>query len=111
SPPESTFSSPRIVPHGCANARPGEPFPPGLFFLGVSAELFADADEEAAALTPLRRADSDPASATDLVAVVEQVEHVGADRQSLEHSRSVEVLSNPRVEHPVAGKGAAVGND
>src|SRR5213076_3195343 len=70
----------------------------------------AEAGSESA-LTPLRRADSDPASATDLVAVVEQVEHVGADRQSLEHSRSVEVLSNPRVEHPVAGKGAAVGND
>ena len=78
------------------------------WMLGPSAELLADPDEQAAPLAPLRGADANAAAASDLVHLVEQVQHVGADRHALERSGAVEILRNPGVEYPVAGQRCSV---
>src|SRR4051812_49140189 len=74
-------------------------------------ELLRDPREDAAALTPLRGADADALAAADLIDLVEQVQHVGADRHALQYAGAAEVLREAGIEHEVGRQLAAVGDD
>src|SRR3954471_10103911 len=69
------------------------------------------AHEEASALAPLRCADADALSASELILLVEEVQDVGADADSCERARPAKVLRYSRVEDKVARELASIGND
>src|SRR5436309_5765835 len=89
--------------------RPGRSAPCRAVF--VSLELLADSGEEAAALAPLGSADADAGPASDLIFLIEQVQHVGSDGDALEYTRSIEVLCQSGVEYPITRQFAAVRHD
>src|SRR5690348_17111318 len=75
------------------------------------AELLGDSDEEAAALSPLRRADAHSRAAAQLILLVKQVEHVSADGHPLQDAGPIEILRDACVEDPVTRQFTAVRND
>src|SRR5438132_10317006 len=78
---------------------------------GDELELFGNSEEEAAPLAPLGGTNADAAAVADLILFVEQVQHVGADRQRFERARAIEILGKSGVHDEIARKRAAVGHD
>ena len=71
-------------------------------------EFLADSSEEPAALSPLRSADADAFATANFMLLVEKVEHVGSDRNSVQHARLREVLRQGGVEHEIARCGGGL---